>query len=232
MTSGRAVTATASRIADDFITRVRDANRPAYRSRSRLAECISRSGWLRAPVRAGPRDPPCSASVVLYRHPTSERTDLRSRHQPVLRHRPVQARECDRRAPLPPGRPGRRARRSRRGPRLRRHRLRVPRVPAFLVAVFALAILAYAVDRLGGRASRRRRGRARDAGRTPRPGGASAGSSRRDPVAPGFAAVAAALGALLFAGSLAAGHEEAWPGPRGSGGAALGAIAVSGLLGA
>ena len=35
MTSGRAVIAIRSRIADDFISCVRRANRPAYRSRSR-----------------------------------------------------------------------------------------------------------------------------------------------------------------------------------------------------
>ena len=38
MTSGRAVTAIMSRIADDFMTRVRAANSPAYRSMSRAVE--------------------------------------------------------------------------------------------------------------------------------------------------------------------------------------------------
>ena len=38
ITSGRAVTAIRSRIADDFMTCVREAKRPAYRSRSRLVE--------------------------------------------------------------------------------------------------------------------------------------------------------------------------------------------------
>ena len=64
------------------------------------------------------------------------------------------------------------------------------------------------------------------------PGGASAGSSRRDPVALGFAAVAVALGALLFAGSLAAGHEEAWPASSRERRAQLGVIAVKGSSGA
>jgi hypothetical protein len=61
--------------------------------------------------------------------------------------------------------------------------------PGFLLGVFALAIVAYMLDR--------RRDPARGA---------------RDPAALILAAGALVLGALLFAGSLAAGHHEAWPG--------------------
>jgi len=77
--------------------------------------------------------------------------------------------------------------------------------PAFLAAVLALAVLAYAVDR--GRGGRRPEG--------------------RDPLALGLAAVALALGALLFAGSLAG-----WPGLiAGVACAALGYAAVAALFG-
>jgi hypothetical protein len=88
--------------------------------------------------------------------------------------------------------------------------------PAFLVAVLALAVLSYALER-------RRRARS---------GGASRGTLRGDPVALGFAAAAVVLGALLFAGSLSAGGEEPWPGlAAGAACAALGVVATNGLLG-
>jgi hypothetical protein len=81
--------------------------------------------------------------------------------------------------------------------------------PAFLAAVLALAVVAYAVDR--------RRG-----GVPP---------DRRDPVAIALGAIALALGALLFAGSLAQGHREAWPGLiAGVACAALGYAAVAVLF--
>ena len=82
--------------------------------------------------------------------------------------------------------------------------------PTFLAAVLALAVLAYAVDR--GRGARRPEG--------------------RDPLALGLAAVALALGALLFAGSLAGGHHEGWPGLiAGVACATLGYAAVAALFG-
>ncbi|MEA2397014.1 MAG: hypothetical protein QOK25_570 [Thermoleophilaceae bacterium] len=65
--------------------------------------------------------------------------------------------------------------------------------PAFLAGVLALAVVAYAVERA-------RAARPADPG------------ARRDPLALGLAAVALVLGALLFAGSLAQGHRESWPG--------------------
>jgi Domain of unknown function (DUF4126) len=82
--------------------------------------------------------------------------------------------------------------------------------PAFLAAVLALAVLAYAVDRSRG-------------GRRP---------EGRDPLALGLAAIALVLGALLFAGSLASGHHEGWPGLlAGAACAALGYVAVAALFG-
>src|SRR2546423_8650147 len=80
----------------------------------------------------------------------------------------------------------------------------------FLAAVLALAVLAYAVDRSRG-------------GRRP---------ERRDPVSLGLAAIALGLGALLFAGSLADGHHQSWPGLiAGIACAALGYVAVAALFG-
>jgi hypothetical protein len=87
---------------------------------------------------------------------------------------------------------------------------------AFLVVVLALAVAAYAAERL-----RRARGRA-----------ASARSSGRDPVELAVGATALVAGALLFAGSLAAGGEIAWPGlPAGAAIALLGFAATVTLLG-
>jgi hypothetical protein len=80
--------------------------------------------------------------------------------------------------------------------------------PGFLLGVFALAVVAYMLDRR------------RDPARGP-----------RDPAALILAAGALALGALLFAGSLAAGHHEAWPGlVAGAACAALGYAAVATLF--
>ena len=59
--------------------------------------------------------------------------------------------------------------------------------------MLALAVVAYAVERA-------------------RAGSPSGVTPRRDPLALGLAAVALVLGALLFAGSLAQGHRESWPG--------------------
>lgn len=78
----------------------------------------------------------------------------------------------------------------------------------FLLAVFALAVVAYALDR-----------RRADGG-------------PRDPATLVLAAVALALGALLFAGSLAEGRHESWPGLiAGVACAALGYAAVATLFG-
>lgn len=79
--------------------------------------------------------------------------------------------------------------------------------PGFLLAVLALAVLAYALDR---------RGR---------------GGDRRDPATLVLAAAGLVLGALLFAGSLAGGHHENWPGlVAGVACAALGYAAVATLF--
>ena len=75
--------------------------------------------------------------------------------------------------------------------------------PGFLLAVFALAVVAYVLDRRG------------DAG-------------PRDPASLLLAGAALVLGALLFAGSLAEGHHKAWPGlVAGVACAALGYAAVA-----
>jgi hypothetical protein len=79
--------------------------------------------------------------------------------------------------------------------------------PGFLLAVLALGVVAYALDR--------RRG----------DGGA------RDPAALVLAAAALVLGALLFAGSLAEGNHESWPGlVAGVACAGLGYVAVATLF--
>jgi drug/metabolite transporter (DMT)-like permease len=79
--------------------------------------------------------------------------------------------------------------------------------PGFLLAVLALAVLAYALDR-----------RRRDAG-------------PREPATLLLAGVALVLGALLFAGSLAEGNRESWPGLlAGVACAALGYAAVAMLF--
>jgi hypothetical protein len=81
--------------------------------------------------------------------------------------------------------------------------------PAFLVAVLALAVGAYAVDRT--------RGTRPDEG--------------RDPVAAGLGVIALGLGALLFAGSLADGDHTSWPGlVAGAVAAALGYLGVAALF--
>ena len=81
--------------------------------------------------------------------------------------------------------------------------------PAFLLAVLALAVVAYSLDR-------------RDA---------EGDTSRRNPATLLLAGAALALGALLFAGSLAEGHHESWPGLiAGVACAALGYAAVAALF--
>ncbi len=83
--------------------------------------------------------------------------------------------------------------------------------PLFLLAVLVLAVLAYALER-------RRAGARPDAGRSP--------------LEIALLTLAAGLGALLFAGSLADGGATAWPGlVAGAACAVLGFLAVSGLLG-
>ena len=78
--------------------------------------------------------------------------------------------------------------------------------PGFLLAVLALAVVAYALDRRGG-------------------------SGPRDPATLVLAAIALALGALLFAGSLADHDHRSWPGlAAGVACAALGYAAVAMLF--
>ena len=77
--------------------------------------------------------------------------------------------------------------------------------PGFLLAVLALAVLAYLLDRRG--------------------------AGPRDPGTVLLAVAALALGALLFAGSLAEGRHETWPGiVAGVACAALGYAAVAMLF--
>jgi hypothetical protein len=85
--------------------------------------------------------------------------------------------------------------------------------------VLALAVAAYAIERLRRRSSPD--GRAATGGP----------STRRDPVELGTGATALLIGAVLFAGSLAAGGEIAWPGlPAGAAIAFLGFAAASAFL--
>jgi hypothetical protein len=81
--------------------------------------------------------------------------------------------------------------------------------PIFLAAVLALAVAAYAIERSG----------------------AGAASDRRSPVELLAGIVGVVLGAMLFAGALADGGEESWPGLiLGPLCAALGWLAVGGLV--
>lgn len=81
--------------------------------------------------------------------------------------------------------------------------------PWFLLAVLALAVASYFVDRTRGT----------------RP------DESQDPVAAGLGAIGVVLGALLFAGSLADGGHTSWPGLiAGALAAALGYLAVAQLF--
>jgi uncharacterized protein DUF4126 len=81
--------------------------------------------------------------------------------------------------------------------------------PAFLLGVLALAVVAYWLDRTRGT----------------RP------DESRDPVALALGLIGVALGALLFAGSLADGGQTDWPGlVAGAAVAGLGYLAVGGLF--
>jgi hypothetical protein len=81
--------------------------------------------------------------------------------------------------------------------------------PGFLLLVAVLAVASYVAE--SARARRARAG--------------------RDPVLAGLGVLAVALGALLFAGSLTEGGAVGWPGlPAGAACAALGYVAVAGLL--
>jgi cytochrome bd-type quinol oxidase subunit 2 len=68
--------------------------------------------------------------------------------------------------------------------------------PGFLVAVLAVAVIAYVIDRQAG-------------GRTSTNG---SGRPERSPAQAALAVVAMALGAVLFAASLSEGHHTEWPG--------------------
>ncbi|MBD0280690.1 MAG: DUF4126 family protein [Thermoleophilaceae bacterium] len=93
--------------------------------------------------------------------------------------------------------------------------------PVFLLAVLALAVLAYGAERSAAN-------RAPPAGRAA-PG--SPGSAPRDVFAIGGGIIALVLGAFLFAGALADGGEESWIGlVAGPACAALAWLAVGGLL--
>jgi hypothetical protein len=85
--------------------------------------------------------------------------------------------------------------------------------PGFLLGVFALAVISYGAERSLANQS----------------GGDSEGALRK--VALGLGIAGVALGAVLFAGSLAAGHETAWPGLiAGAACAALAWAALGGLV--
>jgi len=93
--------------------------------------------------------------------------------------------------------------------------------PGFLAGVLALGVLSY----VAGRARSGREGGTADA-RDPRTSG-----DRRDPLVLALGAVALALGALLFAGSLAGEGHTGWPGLlAGAACAALGYVAATALL--
>jgi hypothetical protein len=88
--------------------------------------------------------------------------------------------------------------------------------PGFLLAVFALAALSYGAERSAANRSA--------------PIGSQSASSRR-PLELALAAVGLAFGALLFAGSLAEGGREAWPGLiAGAACALLAWVAIGGVL--
>jgi hypothetical protein len=100
--------------------------------------------------------------------------------------------------------------------------------PGFLLAVLALAVLTYGIERSG--LTRAPPGRVRAAG----PGAADRGSRVGAPRALALALglIGLVLGAFLFAGALADGGEESWIGLlAGPVCAALGWFAVGGLLG-
>jgi hypothetical protein len=91
------------------------------------------------------------------------------------------------------------------------------------VAVLALAVAAYAVERAGAA-----RG---DAGSEASASRSREADDRRRPLELGLLLLAAVLGALLFAGSLAEGHRSGLPGAlAGVLCAALGWLALAGLL--
>lgn len=93
--------------------------------------------------------------------------------------------------------------------------------PGFLAGVLALGVLSYVAGRARS-GSERGTADARD----PRTGG-----DRRDPLVLALGAVALALGALLFAGSLAGQGHAGWPGLlAGAACAALGYVAATALL--
>ena len=84
--------------------------------------------------------------------------------------------------------------------------------PGFLLAVFGLAVISYGAERSLAN----------------QPGGDRSRAIRA--VALGLGLAGMVLGALLFAGSLAAGHETAWPGLIGGAACAALAWAAAGRL--
>ena len=87
--------------------------------------------------------------------------------------------------------------------------------PVFLLAVFALAVISYGAERS---VANQRGGGGREPG------------ARARPVALGLGVLGIVLGALLFAGSLAAGDEPAWPGLLGGAACAFVAGVAVGAL--
>ena len=93
----------------------------------------------------------------------------------------------------------------------------------FLLAVLALAVIAYALERV-----RAGRGEGDPRPAEPDPAGRPGG---RSPIEAGLLVLAMAFGALLFAGSLADGGHTSWPGiVAGVACALLGYLAVAALF--
>jgi hypothetical protein len=98
--------------------------------------------------------------------------------------------------------------------------------PVFLFAVLALAVASYAIQR-----RRETVEQTTPAGRPGDPRAGVGGRSRPDPLELGMLVLGVALGALLFAGSLADHHHESWPGIIGGiACAALGWYALASLF--
>ena len=92
----------------------------------------------------------------------------------------------------------------------------------FLLAVLALAVAAYALERVRGSRSRP------ETQVEPDPGGRPGG---RNPIEPGLAVLALLFGAVLFAASLEEGGNVGWPGlVAGAACALLGYLAVAALF--
>src|SRR4051794_33929122 len=100
--------------------------------------------------------------------------------------------------------------------------------PAFLLVVLVLAVGSYALQRRGESVAQ-----TRAAGRPGDPRAKVAGGRKTpEPFEAALLVLGVVLGALLFAGSLADGHHESWPGIIGGiACAALGYFALAALFG-